>query len=135
MKCYIARIISVMSSVFILVAVVFVFFTAPYIGSSYLQVTSRLGSELPLITKDFSLALLGNAKDPFSSFPERAVWAWCLWVIFLFWPIALVVWAIRVHEYERSLAKWCLGMIAYLSTLAAVTVIGIIGLILPFMKL
>jgi hypothetical protein len=124
-----------MSSVFFLVAVVFVFFTGPYIGSSYLQVTSRLGSELPLITKDFSLAFLGNAKDPFSVFTERPVWAWCVWFILLSWPIALIIWAIHASDFERSLAKWCLGMIAYLSVIAAATVIGIIVLFLPFMKL
>jgi hypothetical protein len=50
-------------------------------------------------------------------------------------PIALIIWAIRVSDFERSLAKWCLGVIAYLSALATVTVIGITGLILPFMKL
>jgi hypothetical protein len=78
---------------------------------------------------------LGNSKDPFSTFPERAIWAWCLWLVLLCWPIALIIWAVRALDFERSLAKWCLCVIAYLSALAAVTVIGIIGMILPFMNL
>jgi hypothetical protein len=135
MKNNLFRIVSVISSAFLLVAVVFSFFASPYVGSAYLQVTSRLGSALPLITKDFSLAFLGNSKDPFSTFSERAVWAWCLWLILLCCPIALIIWAVRALDFERSLAKWCLCVIAYLSALAAVTVIGIIGMILPFMNL
>jgi len=135
MKSNFFRIVSVISSAFLLVTVVFAFFTSPHIGSAYLQATSRLGSALPLITKDFSLAFLGNSKDPFSTFPERAIWAWCLWLVLLCWPIALIIWAVRALDFERSLAKWCLCVIAYLSALAAVTVIGIIGMILPFMNL
>ncbi len=129
------RVISVITSAILLVAVVFAFFAAPQIGSAYLQATSRLGSALPLITKDFSLTFLGNSKDPFSTFPERAVWAWCLWLILLCFPIALIIWAVRVSDFEKSLTKCCLCVITYLSALAAVTVIGIIGLILPFMNL
>jgi len=115
-----------------MVAALLAFFTAPYLGSAYIRVTRKLGSELPLITKHFSLALLGNRENPFSTFSETTLWAGCLWFFFLCWPIVFMVWAIRASDFERSLAKWCLGMIAYLSLVITVAALVIVGLVMPF---
>lgn len=126
-----ARIISILSSALLMVAAVAAFLASPYAGSAYLQVTTGLGSELPLITKYFSLAFLGNHKSPFSIFPERAVWAWGSWSVLLCWPIVLVALAIRA-PFDKFMALWCIGVIAYLSMIAALTVVVGAGLVLPF---
>jgi len=115
MSITIFRLISVMSSALLTVAVFFLFFTSPYVGSAYVMVTRNLGSELPLITKHFSLALLRIAENPFSTFSKTSPWVWCLWFILCCWRIALMIWALRASDFERSMAKWCLGVIAYIS--------------------
>jgi len=135
MSINIFRVISVITSAILMVAVGFAFFTLPHIGSAYLLVTNKLGSELPLITKHFSLAFIGNHDNIFSAFPERTVWAWCMWFILCCWPIALMIWALRASDFERTAAKWCLGVIAYLSLVITVAAIVNIGLVMPFTRL
>jgi hypothetical protein len=135
MKMDVFRASSVISSGFLLVAVFFLFFLTPYIGSAYKLVTGKLGTALPLLTRDFSLALLGTRENPFSNFSERAVWAYCLWLILFCCPIVLMVWAIRASEFKRYLPQWCLCMITYLSLTIAVAVVTMTGLSLPFLKL
>jgi hypothetical protein len=132
MRINIFRVISVICSALLVVAVFFAFFASPYVGSAYLRVTRKLGSELPLITKHFSLAFLRNAENPFSDFSETKLWVGCLWFILFCWPIALMIWAVRAPDFEGSMAKWCLGMIAYLSMGVTVAVIVSTGLVMPF---
>jgi hypothetical protein len=126
------RVISVISSALLMVAVGFAFFLSPYAGSAYMRISRKLGSELPLITKNFSLAFMRNAENPFSDFSETKLWVGCLWFILICWPIALMIWAIRAPDFERSMAKWCLGMIAYLAMGVTVAVIVSAGLVMPF---
>ena len=95
------RVIAFISAAILLVVVVFAFFASPHIGSAYLRTLKNLGNDLPLLTKDFSLPLLGNENNPFSTFPERSVWSWCLWLIFICWPIALLIWVLRVPDFEQ----------------------------------
>lgn len=135
MRMDVVRATSMISSGLLLVAVVFLFFSTPYIGSAYMTVTSKLGAALPLLTRDFSLALLGNRENLFSTFSERAVWAYCLWFILFSCPIALMVWAVRASDFERSMPKWCLGVLGYLSMMVAVAVVAITGLVMPFLRL
>ena len=135
MRVHFACVISVITSAILWVAVTFAFFASPPIGSAYLLVTNKLGTELPLFTKEFSLVFLGNYEDFLSTFPQRALWAWGLWFILLCGPIALAIWAVRIPDHERSLAKWCVGMIAYISLSAAVAVIVSVGLVMPFTNL
>jgi len=126
------RIIAITTSALLLVAAGFALFASPSIGTAYLRIIKNLGSELPLLTKNFSLALLGNENNPFSVFPDRVAWSWCLWSIFLCGPIALMIWSIRAADFEKIAVRWCLCAIAYISFTGAVAFIGIIGLLLPF---
>lgn len=129
------RLLAAGCSTILLIAVVAAFFTAPLVGSAYLQHTTRVGSEFSLLTKNFYLAFLGNYADVFSAFPRRALWAWCLWSLLLFWPAAQVIWAIRAEDFEKSAGRWCLGMVAYLSVACALVTLVIIGLMMPFLNL
>jgi hypothetical protein len=129
------RLLAAGASAILLIAVVSAFFAAPLVGSAYLQHTTRIGTELSLLTTDFSLAFLGNYADVFSSFPKRALWAWCFWLLLLFWPAAQVIWAIRAADFEESAGRWCLGMVACLSVVSALTALVIIGLTMPFVNL
>jgi hypothetical protein len=135
MNIHVFRFISVISLSFLLAAMAFAFFATALFGSVYLQFTTRLGSELSLLTTDFALAFLGNYADVFSAFPRRALWASCLWLLLLLRPAAQVIWAIRAEDFEKSAGRWCLGMVAYLSVACALGTLVIIPLMMPFLNL
>ncbi|MEW5909969.1 MAG: hypothetical protein AB1659_09245 [Thermodesulfobacteriota bacterium] len=135
MKIGAFRVMSITTSGVLLAAVGFALLVSPYIGSAYLRIINRLGTELPLLTKDFSLPLLGNANNLFSTFPERPVWSWCLWLVLFCWPIALLVWSIRTADFEKTAVRWCICVIAYMSLTGTMALIGIIGLLLPFTEM
>jgi hypothetical protein len=129
------RILAASSSTILLIAVVSALFTAPLVGFAYLRHTTRIGAEFSLLTKDFAMAFLGNYADVFSTFPRRALWAWCLWLLLLLWPAAQVIWALRTEDFEKSAGRWCLGMVAYLSVACALVTLVIIALMMPFLNL
>lgn len=129
------RLLAAGCSTILLIAAVAAFFTAPPVGSAYLQFITRLGAELSLLTKDFSLAFLGNYPDLFSSFPRRALWAWGVWALVVLWPVAQLIWAIRAKDFAKSAGSWCLGMVAYLAVTCALATLILIGLMPPFLKL
>lgn len=108
------------------------FLSAPALGSAYAGAVRPLGTALPLLTADVALPLLratpgGPHQDPVTSPGAAAVW-----LLLLLGPWAGLAWALRAPDVPAVLARWVVAASVYLPFAAAVALVVLLGLVLPF---
>jgi len=135
MKMGLFRLMVSASTALILVTILFLFFASSSIGSAYLLLTGNIGSDLPLLTIEFSIPMLKafNA-DPFSTV-STPLWVWVVWAIMLAGPVIVMVWTIRAQRPEQAVARWSAGISLFLAFAFLVSAVTFVGLILPFSPL
>ncbi len=131
MKVTVFRTGLLLSSLFTTALIGALYVLAPILGAAYLETIKNIGDQLPNLTLNFALPLLGAAPP---GGLERSVempwWAGGVWLLTFVCPWLTTYWAWQADSVETGTIRWMVGMSLYLPICGVILAAVLAGLII-----